>query len=248
MDGRDNDINMRQEEPPDPGNLRVMQSQNDRRTVMNRDDTNVSSQETKCNTPKGFGTLKEPRVKVSDGLAPQIAGSKAQSVCDSLGFSNNFCAEAIGASGGMWLLWNACNIDLQIIDDTAHFIHAKVNVMRSSYHFIVVYGPTSARRVRFWEELDNAIAAIDEPCFYRGCMELIDMGFSGSKFTWLRGLAEAPSISKRLDGFLMNISARVCWEEASVRHLPAVRSDHNPLLLSLMSSTHANAHCRSFRF
>ncbi|KAL8171312.1 hypothetical protein V2J09_023116 [Rumex salicifolius] len=74
--------------------------------------------------------------------------------------------------------------------------------------------------------------------------DLVDMGFSGSKFTLCRGATDAPIVSKRLDKFLMNIP----WDEAFVRHLPAVRSDHNPLLLSLLSSSGFNTHRSPFRF
>ncbi|KAL8152678.1 hypothetical protein V2J09_010438 [Rumex salicifolius] len=129
-----------------------------------------------------------------------------------------------------------------IVDDNAHFIHARVQLARNSYHLVIVYGPpTPLRRVQFWKDIDSTIATITEPCFIGGDFnviidlserrggsgglmsnsgvfsdlisprELIDMGFSGSNFTWHRGPAEAPSVSKRLDRFLMNVSARIAW-------------------------------------
>ncbi|KAL8159500.1 hypothetical protein V2J09_001037 [Rumex salicifolius] len=76
--------------------------------------------------------------------------------------------------------------------------------------------------------------------------ELIDMGFFGLKFTWRRVLAEAPIVSKHLDRFLMNIPARLRWDEAVVRHLLVVRSDHNPLLLSLVPSSPSSSSRRPF--
>ncbi|KAL8129329.1 LOW QUALITY PROTEIN: hypothetical protein V2J09_018484 [Rumex salicifolius] len=64
--------------------------------------------------------------------------------------------------------------------------------------------------------------------------ELIDMGFFGSKFTWGWGPAEAPIAFKRLDRFLMNIPARLRWDEAVVRHLPiSLRFDR---IITLFSS------------
>ncbi|KAL8151221.1 hypothetical protein V2J09_021029 [Rumex salicifolius] len=38
------------------------------------------------------------------------------------------------------------------------------------------------------------------------------------------------------------------WDEAMVRHLPAIKSDHNPIFLYLDPSLSSNRHCRSFRF
>ncbi|KAL8168157.1 hypothetical protein V2J09_009656 [Rumex salicifolius] len=187
-------------------------------------------------------TLKQFRTEVLAFLKPHIAGLKAQIVCDSLGFSNNFWVEAIGASGG-------------IIDDTTHFIYAKVDVMRSSYHLIVVHGPpTPNRKYSSRKSLISrgGIGGLmqDSAVFSQliSRRELIDMGLSGSKFTWRHCPAEAPTVSKRLDRFLMNIPARLCWEEASVRHLPVVRSDHNPLFLSLMPSLNSNTNRWPFRF
>ncbi|KAL8154135.1 hypothetical protein V2J09_011895 [Rumex salicifolius] len=201
--------------------------------------------------------LKGARVKVSDGRV--VAGQKAQSVCDSLGFSNNYRVEAIGASGGVWLLWNAGSTDVRVVDDSADFIHARIRVARLSYSLIV-------------GEIDRTIADIDEPCFTggdfnvivsldercggsRGLMtdsyvfselisrhELIDMGYSGSRFTWRWGPIDAPSVSKRL------LPARLRWEEACFHHLPAIRSDHNPLLLSLTLQLSSNRNHRLFCF
>ncbi|KAL8161932.1 LOW QUALITY PROTEIN: hypothetical protein V2J09_013421, partial [Rumex salicifolius] len=154
--------------------------------------------------------------------------------------------------------------------DNVHFIHARIQLARTSYHLIIVYGPpTPQRRVQFWKDIDSTVESIMEPCFIGGDFnggsgglmldsgvfsdlisrrELIDMGFSGYKFTWHRGPAEAPTVSKRLDRFLMNVPARVTWDEASVRHLPAVRSDHNSLYLSLLPRTRVNPQRRPFRF
>ncbi|KAL8153716.1 hypothetical protein V2J09_011476 [Rumex salicifolius] len=144
--------------------------------------------------------LKHNSIDILALLEPRITGAKDQIVCDSLGFTNSFCVEAVGAKDGVWLLWNDCNTSVQIIDDYAHFIHARVQLARTSYHLIIVYGPpTPQRRVQFWEDIDSTVATITEPCFIGGDFnggsnglmpdsgvfsDLIDMGFLGSKFTW----------------------------------------------------------------
>ncbi|KAJ4834585.1 hypothetical protein Tsubulata_040731 [Turnera subulata] len=71
---------------------------------------------------------------------------------------------------------------------------------------------------------------------------LLDMGFSGSKFTWKRGDSSA-----RVDRFLCNSNWRVQFPEASVQHLTRVGSDHNPILLHQGSPQPPKIH-RPFRF
>ncbi|KAL8171581.1 hypothetical protein V2J09_023385 [Rumex salicifolius] len=209
--------------------------------------------------------LKHFKTDILALLEPQVLGYKAQAVCDGLGFSNNFRVETVGASGGVWLLWNECDTSVQVIDDATFFIHVKCQL-------------SSHCGVQFWDELNRTIASISEPCFIGGDFnviislserqggsvglmpdsavfsdlinrrELIDMRFSSSKFTWRRGAADAPTVSKRLDRFLMNIPTRTVWDEAAVSHLPAVRSDHNPLLLLLRPAMPINPLRRPFRF
>lgn len=77
---------------------------------------------------------------------------------------------------------------------------------------------------------------------------LLDMGFSGPKFTWNRGRDVGTRISKRLDRVLFSVDARTRWPEACVRHLPALSSDHNPILLLLYPVRPINKRRRPFRF
>ncbi|XP_061370265.1 uncharacterized protein LOC133312983 [Gastrolobium bilobum] len=64
--------------------------------------------------------------------------------------------------------------------------------------------------------------------------KLLDMGFSGSRFTW-KGpkFTHLDRIFKRLDRALVNASWRAKFHEARVRVLPRIYSDHNPLLIAL---------------
>lgn len=65
--------------------------------------------------------------------------------------------------------------------------------------------------------------------------ELIDLGFSGPKFTWSRGYG-LRKISIRLDRALANASWRSLFPEATVSHLPNIYSDHTPLLIDLLGA------------
>ncbi|OMO49899.1 Endonuclease/exonuclease/phosphatase [Corchorus capsularis] len=58
--------------------------------------------------------------------------------------------------------------------------------------------------------------------------ELVDLGFTGPRYTWKRSGRGIATIWERLDRFLCNIEWKQKFPEALVRHLPRVRSDHCP--------------------
>jgi hypothetical protein len=66
---------------------------------------------------------------------------------------------------------------------------------------------------------------------FRDCLEdchLIDVGYTGDKFTWCRG-----QIRERLDRALANEAWCSKFPDASLVHLDYYRSDHRPILLSM---------------
>lgn len=63
-------------------------------------------------------------------------------------------------------------------------------------------------------------------------MELIELQFSGFIHTWSRGNFEETRKSARLDRSLCNGLWSTRFSRALVKHLPAVQSDHTPLLIS----------------
>lgn len=61
---------------------------------------------------------------------------------------------------------------------------------------------------------------------------LIDLGFADNKFTWSNKRENKANIKERLDRGIANIQWRELFPRATFLHLPAVSSDHNPLLLN----------------
>ena len=80
----------------------------------------------------------------------------------------------------------------------------------------------------------------------RNC--LVDMGFIGSKFTWMtkRGIGE--EIWERLDRAICSMDWRLCYAEGFVKHLPRVVSDHCPILIHLYSNQIPKCDSKPFRF
>ncbi|KAL8152822.1 LOW QUALITY PROTEIN: hypothetical protein V2J09_010582 [Rumex salicifolius] len=135
-------------------------------------------------------------------LEPQVSDMKAQEVCDSLGFSNNVRVKASGAAGGIWILWNSNSIDLQVVIENQNFIRVKVEYVHTDVHFIFVYTLRTPTH-------QGVFLARHRGCYCWSVvvnrLNLIDLGFSGSRFKRRRGLSEAPTVSKRLDSCFLLI-------------------------------------------
>ncbi|KAJ6328334.1 hypothetical protein OIU77_010094 [Salix suchowensis] len=77
---------------------------------------------------------------------------------------------------------------------------------------------------------------------------LIDLGFSGSKFTWCNKKNVEGIIWKRIDRGLSNIAWRLMFLEAHLSHLPEINSITAPIMLCLDSNHSVNRDCIPFRF
>ncbi|KAL8129710.1 hypothetical protein V2J09_018865 [Rumex salicifolius] len=222
--------------------------------------------------------LKHNKIDILAMSEPQISGTQAQKVRDRLNFTHWEKVDAVGRSGGLWLLWNDEVTKLQIMEINKHFIHAKIWIGAGVTNLIVLYAPpTAQRRIVFWSDLEKCIRPITEPLFVGGYfntivslderqggppilsedsnlfaewierLNLIDMGSCGSKFTWKKGVMQVSRKAKRLDRVLTNIQGRLQWEEAVVKHLPALSSDHNPLFLCFSGNGRGDKGRRPFR-
>ncbi|KAJ6341151.1 hypothetical protein OIU78_009342 [Salix suchowensis] len=77
---------------------------------------------------------------------------------------------------------------------------------------------------------------------------LIDLGFSGSKFTWCNKRNAEGIIWKRIDRGLSNSAWRLLFPEAHLSHLTRINSDHCPIMIRLDSNHSINRACIPFRF
>ncbi|CAL1393437.1 unnamed protein product [Linum trigynum] len=96
------------------------------------------------------------------------------------------------------------------------------------------------------------------PSIYRRCKrfsdrisqaELIDLGFSGSRFTWTRGDNPSSYKASRIDRSLFNATWNSVFSSSTVTHLPRLHSDHHPILTSLGNQgVHLSSFSRPFKF
>ncbi|CAL1363580.1 unnamed protein product [Linum trigynum] len=78
--------------------------------------------------------------------------------------------------------------------------------------------------------------------------ELIDLGFSGPRFTWTRGDNPNTYKASRIDRSLCNTMWNSCFPNTSVKHLPRLHSDHHPILTTIGIQGVNSSVTRPFRF
>ena len=76
---------------------------------------------------------------------------------------------------------------------------------------------------------------VEEYTSCMNCYNLIDLGFTGAKFTWTNKRDLPSLIQGRLDRVWANPEWKSCFPKAHVKHLARINSDHCPLLLALDS-------------
>ncbi|XP_049399716.1 uncharacterized protein LOC125863741 [Solanum stenotomum] len=75
---------------------------------------------------------------------------------------------------------------------------------------------------------------------------LIDLGFSGQKFTWSNNRGIQQRVWKRLDRALVNDAWLEKMPQTTITHLPSVGSDHYPLLMEM--NAREDDHIKYFKF
>ena len=196
-------------------------------------------------------------------LETRISGFRAQSICTKSGFRNSFRVEARGFQGGIWVLWNADEIDIAVLNSHEQFVTVEIKSQgQVDWLLTFIYAsPQPQTREVLWQELQHRASEYQRPWLlagdfnetasleernhggadmWRRCQRfkawienngLIDVGYSGPKFTWARGLSAATRKETRLDRALCNAAWRVKFQDGTVRHLQA-GSNHSPLLIS----------------
>ena len=68
---------------------------------------------------------------------------------------------------------------------------------------------------------------------------LVDMGYSGQNYTWCNHRKNGDRVWKRLDRGMVNDNWLEKMPQSSITHLPAVGSDHSPLLMEMNNNQSA---------
>ncbi|KAL8152024.1 hypothetical protein V2J09_021832 [Rumex salicifolius] len=97
------------------------------------------------------------------------AGVRADRICRGLGFENSFRVDAVGQSGGVWLLWKSELGQVSILGSSPQYIHARIDMGGELVNLIVVYAaPSVSRRSSLWGELKRIVQGLTDPVFIGG--------------------------------------------------------------------------------
>ncbi|XP_021803305.1 uncharacterized protein LOC110747435, partial [Prunus avium] len=204
---------------------------------------------------------------------PRIGGNKALKIIKSLGFTDYEVVNPVGFSGGLWLLWNASKIKVEILGTSDQTITASVSGPGNiSWLFSAIYAsPCGAKREKLWDYLNFVASCHRMPWLIAGDFndmlqlddkvggtplsrlkgfkkwfdenDMIDLGYSGTKYTWSN-----KRIFERLDRAICNTQWRHYFADAFVQHLPRTNSDHCPIKICLKSRLNSCPNRRPFRF
>ncbi|CAN1146793.1 Putative ribonuclease H protein At1g65750 [Linum perenne] len=103
--------------------------------------------------------MKEYSPEVVILVEPKISGAKAEKVCSKLGFDEYCRVEAVGFSGGIWVLWHPSNVILKVIEMSNQILHLEGGSSgEGSLSDTRVFGPKFTwYRGPLAERLDRAI-------------------------------------------------------------------------------------------
>ncbi|GKV40167.1 hypothetical protein SLEP1_g47835 [Rubroshorea leprosula] len=162
-------------------------------------------------------------------METKLAGEKAKEIAASLRFLRASIVDANGLAEGIWLLWDDTRFQVNELNERAQVIHAMV---KGPWLVIGDFNDITCQD----EKLGGNIVPQYRIRAYVDCMnycDLLDLGYSGPKFTWVNKRESNQLIRERLDRAWVNPSWRMLFPEASLRHLPRLHSDHCPILLQL---------------
>nr|XP_023873887.1 uncharacterized protein LOC111986485 [Quercus suber] len=92
--------------------------------------------------------------------------------------------------------------------------------------------------------------SINRSLAFKECLDqcsMVDMGFSGPRYTWTNKRELSNLILERIDRFFMNPEWCVLYPNARVTHLPRCHSDHCPVLMEALPFCSVKL-TRPFRF
>lgn len=84
-------------------------------------------------------------------LEPRTSGSHANSICRRLEYDYWIRAEAVGYSGGIWILWNEAGFSLSLIETYPQFITCEVRFQNNDVCYFCVCESHLDLRRNLWQ-------------------------------------------------------------------------------------------------
>ena len=90
------------------------------------------------------------------------------------------------------------------------------------------------------DKFGGRVISVNRSFLFKDCLDkcnMIDIGFSGPRFTWTNRREFQALIQERIDRVFVNPTWCVLYPEARVVHLTRCHSDHYPILLEMLPRT-----------
>lgn len=100
------------------------------------------------------------------------------------------------------------------------------------------------------DKFGGRAVSVNRSLLFKYCLDncgMIDIGFSGPRFTWTNKREVQALIQERIYRFFVNASWCTLYPEARVFHLTRCHSDHCPVMLDLLSTNYMGRK-RPFKF
>nr|XP_023927904.1 uncharacterized protein LOC112039281 [Quercus suber] len=156
-----------------------------------------------------------------------IGGDRARDITDRLPFDGAIHTETIGRIGGLWLLWNSDRVEVSFLASSEQEIHSTVKVIVGDFNEPLIGA----------DKFGGRVVSINRALLFKDCLDkcnMVDLGFSGPRFTWTNGREILDLIQERIDRFFVNPDWYLKFPEARVTHLTRCHSDHCLVLLEIM--------------
>ncbi|KAI9115930.1 hypothetical protein K1719_012860 [Acacia pycnantha] len=138
-----------------------------------------TSMEEECAAPAGAASkgvasvLRDMRSRYKASLViilePRISGVQASKTIKKWGFKHSVRKEAVGFSGGIWLLWEMDNIKVEVLRIEEQFVHCNLKMEGDEFLFSAIYAnPNEHRRHELWEMLSSIGSEVNVPWLLAG--------------------------------------------------------------------------------
>ncbi|XP_061352059.1 uncharacterized protein LOC133297028 [Gastrolobium bilobum] len=209
-------------------------------------------------------------------LETKISEVKVETRIKQLGFSNHFRQDAVGFSGGIWLLRDEVGTSIQVLHSQHQLVHVKAKHKASTVEETVTFVYANPHRLEtqvLWDDLCSIASTISSDAWMVlgdfNDMHLPNEKYGGGEFCWnsvnafkqclescyINDLGfkgpkftwKRNNLQERLDRVSVNERWNVTWPDREVVHLPYYSSDHRPILLGNPSIINQDE-SKSFKF
>ncbi|XP_061336944.1 uncharacterized protein LOC133284010 [Gastrolobium bilobum] len=209
-------------------------------------------------------------------LETKIQGARGDVIIRKLGFSKKFKQETVGFSGGVWILWDDRDVEVEIIKSHHQYVHTRIHYVEDKRMEVAtfVYGsPRRVERLQLWEELLVIADSVVGPWVLVGDFNSVLRQYEkvgGLDVCWrsIQDMQEClekcrvfdvgfkgPSytwrrgkLEERIDRACANEAWNVAWPNRVIAHLPFFNSDHRPILISNFQACQEVKGDKQFKF